>query len=414
MKVDALRPRLWVVSELYYPEQTSTGYFLTRIAEGLADSFDVSIICGQPSYSERGIKAPRFEERHGTRIHRVRATHFDKDRLLLRAINMLTLTIAIGWFALMHFRRGDRLLVVTNPPSVPMVTGLAARWRGVRSALLVHDVYPELLAATGLLTPQSLAYRLLAGLFGWAYRLFADIVVLGEDMAEIVSAKLGAASRPIHIIPNWGDADEVVPIAREANAFRREHDLDGKFVVQFSGNIGRTHDIELLLGAARLLRDVPDILFLFVGYGGKTGLLSDAGNAELANVRFLPRQPREKLGQMLAASDVTVISFIDGMYGISVPSRMYNVMSAGVPIIASAEPRSALARTVAGLGAGWVLEERNAEGLAALIRSLATTDGLAQTRQRGAAGRAGVEAHYVLPVILDQYRALFANRPKQP
>jgi len=83
------RQRLWVVSELYYPEQTSTGYFLTCIAEGLAPDFDVRVICGQPTYSERGHNAPRREIRNGTIIHRMRATHFDKDRLFLRFINLI-------------------------------------------------------------------------------------------------------------------------------------------------------------------------------------------------------------------------------------------------------------------------------------------------------------------------------------
>ncbi|MCH2486795.1 MAG: hypothetical protein MK010_03505, partial [Erythrobacter sp.] len=78
------KPRLWVVSELYYPEQTSTGYFLTRIAEGLTDAFDVQVICGKPSYSERGVATLRREHRKGTTIHRMWATHFNKDRLALR------------------------------------------------------------------------------------------------------------------------------------------------------------------------------------------------------------------------------------------------------------------------------------------------------------------------------------------
>lgn len=402
------RPRLWVVSELYYPEQTSTGYFLTRIAEGLADSFDVRVICGQPSYSERGMRAPTEEMRNGTRIHRMRATHFDKDRLILRAVNMLTLTVAVFLFALRRVKGGDRVLVVTNPPSVPILLGLIAKWKRARPALLVHDVYPEVLAASGILAPGSLPYRLLMRLFSWAYTQFDDIVVLGQDMSDVASTKLGAAVRAIHVIPNWGDTDEIVPIPKNRNAFRRDHWLDGKFVVQFSGNIGRTHDIELLLDAADLLLDVPDVVFLFVGYGGKSGLLADASKAARPNVTFLPRQPREKLGEMLAASDVTIIPFVDGMLGLSVPSRMYNVLAAGVPIIAAADPRSELAQTVERLGAGWVLDVRSPAALAALIRQLASDPARREAQERGAAGRKGVERDYTLPTVLEMYRKLFA------
>ncbi|HST35274.1 MAG TPA: glycosyltransferase, partial [Allosphingosinicella sp.] len=186
-----MKPRLWVVSELYYPEQTSTGYFLTRIAEGLAGNFEVRVLCGQPTYSEHGARARRRERHGGVAIHRLRATHFSKDRLALRALNLVTLSISAFFHGLFHFRRGDRVLAVTNPPSMPIAIGLAARLRGCRTILLVHDVYPEVLAAAATLRPDSFAYRALARLFGRTYRSFDRIVVLGRDMREVVARKLG-------------------------------------------------------------------------------------------------------------------------------------------------------------------------------------------------------------------------------
>lgn len=404
-----MKARLWIVSELYYPEETSSGYFLTHIGEGLASDYDVGAVCAQPSYSERGIRAPRYEERHGVRIHRVLSTHFDKDRLALRAVNLVTFTLSVFWFALRQFRKGDRLLVVTNPPTVSILVGLVSRWRGCRSLFLVHDVYPEFLVATNVLKPGSAATRLLERLFAWTYRLYDEVVVLGRDMKQVVGRKLGDRGDGIEIIPNWGDVDEIAPIERERNAFRKEHELDGKFVVQFSGNIGRSHDVELVLGAARALQDDPRVVFLFVGYGGKSALVQQATRAGLGNVVFLPRQPREKLGEMLSSSDATVISFVDGMYGLSVPSRMYNVMAAGVPIVAVADPRAELSLTVAEGGAGWVLEPRTSAGLAELLRRLVTPEGQAEARDRGAAGRALVERRFTLAAVLDGYRAVFAR-----
>lgn len=398
-----VRSRLWIVSELYYPEQTSTGYFLTRIAEGLARDYEVHVVCGQPSYSERGMRAPAYEERSGTRIHRIPASHFDKDRLVLRVINLLTFTFAVFWFALLRFRGGDKLLVVTNPPTVPLAVGVVARMKACDAALLVHDVYPELLAATDVLRSASPTYRALALLFSWTYRLFDPIIVLGRDMAEIVTRKVGENERQIRLIPNWGDVDEIQPILPEENPFRHRHDLDGKFVVQFSGNIGRSHDVELLLDTARRLREEERIVFLFVGYGGKSGLVIDAEREGLKNVRFLPRQPRESLGEMLAASDATIISFVDGMYGLSVPSRMYNVMAAGAPIVAAAHSESELAMTVREGGAGWVLEERTPEELATLIHRLAS-DRTGESRRRGEAGRALVLERFTLERVLRLYR----------
>src|SRR5687767_11229801 len=123
---DAERPRLWVISELYYPEETSTGYYLTRIAEGLTDKFDVKVISGQPNYSARGTNAPRTEMRNGVEIHRVAGTTLDKNVILFRLINMATLGISVLTKSISRFRSGDRVLVVTNPPSMPFVVAVAA------------------------------------------------------------------------------------------------------------------------------------------------------------------------------------------------------------------------------------------------------------------------------------------------
>ena len=246
--------RLWIVSELYYPEETSTGYFLTRIAEGLAPHYDVRVICGQPTYSEHRIRAARCEERNGVHINRLRSTHFGKDRLVLRAVNILTLTWAATWFALINFRRRDRILIVTNPPTLPLPIGLIARWKKMRSHLLVHDVYPDILAVTGVLRSSGLPYRMLDRMFCLIFQLYGSVIVLGRDMAEVVTAKLGDSGAKLSIITNWGDVDEVVPVARDANIFLKINELKAPCIIQFSGNIGRTHDIDIILKAADRLK----------------------------------------------------------------------------------------------------------------------------------------------------------------
>ncbi|MBJ7498543.1 MAG: glycosyltransferase family 4 protein [Sphingopyxis sp.] len=404
--------RLWVVSELYYPEQTSTGYFLTRIAEGLATSMPVEVVCGQPTYSEHGVRAPAREERGGVRIHRVRATHFGKDRLLMRALNIVTLTLSVAWFALFHFRRGDRLLIVTNPPTLPPLVGLIARWKGMDAHLLVHDVYPEVLAATGFMRRDSLPYRLLERLFSATFALYGSIVVLGRDMADLVHQKLRGAHRRITIIPNWGDVDEVVPLVREENPFFDLNRIDAPCVIQFSGNIGRTHDVETIIAAARRLGTRDDILFVFAGYGGKTDVIGQAiASGELPNIRLLPRQPRELLGPMLASATATIISFVDEMKGLSVPSRMYNVLSAGTPIIAIADADSELALVVGEEKAGWVLPTGDAEALLTLIMRIASPAGAEEAARFGANGRAAVEARYTFESVVARFRSLIEAEP---
>lgn len=399
------KKKLWVVSELYYPELTSTGYFLTKIAEGLSEEFSVSAVCGQPNYAERGVHAPTRETHNKVDVHRLWSTKFARGNTFLRIINMVTFSASVLIFALFNFARGDQVLVVTNPPSVAPVVGLAAVLRRCKATLLVHDVYPEVLATAGGLKRTGPVYRFLFWLFSRSYALFDSVVVLGRDMKDIVSNKRSSRQGALNIITNWADIDEVIPISRENNDLRFRMKLGNKFIVQFSGNIGRTHDLEIILSAANILKQYRDIAFLFVGEGFQSELVQAQANASKAgNLHFLPRQPRNKLNAMLAASDVTIIPFIDGMYGLSVPSRMYNIMAAGVPIIAIADRKSELALTITENCAGWVLAERSPESLAKLISQLATQDGRAMTKLRGANGRRAAETKYPFEAVLDGYR----------
>lgn len=403
----AVKPRLWVLSELYYPEQTSTGYFLTKIAEGLASDFDVQAICGQPSYSERGIKAPTSERHNDVDIHRMKATHFDKDKLFFRLINAVTMTLATSWFLLRQLRGGDQLLVVTNPPTLPPIAVAIARIKGCRSLLLVHDVFPESLAATKMLSRSSILFRLMSAAMRTTYRAFDKVIVLGRDMRQLVHDLYDVPTGRIAIIPNWGDSDEVVPVDRASNAFALQYNLVDKVVIQFSGNIGRTHDIGSLIHVAGKLRHLDQLVFLFVGYGGKTPLIEQAITLDkLTNIVFAPRQPREMLGAMLACADATVIAFEEEMLGISVPSRMYNVMSAATPIIAMADPKSELSLCVAESDSGWVVPAGDREMLQSIIETIARDPQAAKSREKGRNGRATVQKRYTIEAILDQYRAV--------
>ncbi|MCU0239126.1 MAG: hypothetical protein MUC29_06765, partial [Pyrinomonadaceae bacterium] len=142
-----LDSRLWVVTELYFPEMTSTGYYLTAIAEGLTDSFEVKALCGQPNYSARGVRAESHEIHNDVEIFRCLGTTLDKNVIPFRLINMLTLSASILFKALFNFQKGDQVLVVTTPPSLPFITAFASLIKGASYTLLIHDNYPEILIA---------------------------------------------------------------------------------------------------------------------------------------------------------------------------------------------------------------------------------------------------------------------------
>ncbi|MCG9894826.1 MAG: hypothetical protein MH204_05070, partial [Fimbriimonadaceae bacterium] len=122
--------RVHVVSELYYPEGSSTGRILTRLAEGLAEDREVHALCCRPTYESRGEAVPTTEVHKGVHIRRVASTTFDKNRLVGRAFNALSATASMFLGGLKTFRRGDVVLTVTNPPTMPFVVSAAARLKG--------------------------------------------------------------------------------------------------------------------------------------------------------------------------------------------------------------------------------------------------------------------------------------------
>ena len=397
--------RVWIVSELFYPEQTSTGYFVTRIAEELARGYDVGVIAGQPTYAARGQLAPRRERWNGMDVVRVWSTRLDKDRLPLRALNVATLTASLSLAALRRIRRGDVVLFVTNPPTVPFALAAACRLRGATPLLLVHDVYPHAAAAAGMLRRGSLLWRVGLAFNRRLYRAVKKVIVIGRDMGRLAQEVSGGRADVV-FIPNWADVDEVWPAPRQENPILRARGLEGKFVVQYAGNMGRTHALELLAEAARRLRDRSDIHFLFAGFGAKRAWLESALR-DAPNATVLPRQERGALSDLLNACDLSVIAFQPGMSGVSVPSRMYNVLASGRPLLAVADADSELALLIDEEQVGWRVPPGDADALTARIEHAAShPDEVAAMGQRA---RVVAEGKYTLAQIGKRYRALVAD-----
>src|SRR5688500_836838 len=168
---------------------TSTGYYLTKIAEGLTDSFDVKVRCGQPNYFARGTRAPGREFQHKVEIFRAFGTTLDKNIIPFRIINMLTLSFSIFIKALVGFRKNDDILVVTTPPSLPFVTALASIIKKSKYTLLIHYNYPGILIAAGKTPKNSFIVKLLNKANKWLYSRAKKIIVVGQDMKHLVEQK---------------------------------------------------------------------------------------------------------------------------------------------------------------------------------------------------------------------------------
>src|SRR5687767_6493581 len=397
------RRRLWVISELYYPEETSPGYYFTRIAEGLADDFDVKVLCGQPTYSARGIVAPRHEIHNGVEILRASGTRLDKNVIPFRVLNMLTLGLSVLIKGLINFRKGDLVLVVTTPPSMPFVAALAALIMGASYTLVIHDNYPEILVATGKTKPDSLLVNLISFANRWLYKSAAKIVVVGRDMHELLSRKTEGLNIPIVNIPNWAELESVSPTDRDDNKLLQDLGLTNKLVFLYAGNMGHPNDMESIVECAVKLRGHPDIHFIFLGAGVKRKWLEKTvGKQKLENVTILDPRPRREQNVFLNACDVAIVSLIANMVGVSMPSRTYNILAAGKPILALTESGSEIARVVEEENVGWIVPPGDAERLEETV--LAIRHDRPKLKVMGAAARAAALRTYSLDTALEKYK----------
>ncbi len=369
--LEAGRPTLWVVSELYYPEETSTGYYMTRTAEGLTDCFTVKALCGQPNYSSRGTRAPKHEIRRNVEIFRAAGTTLNKNVIAFRLINMVTLSISIFFKAIFRFQPGDQVLVVTTPPSLPFVVAVAALIRGASYTLVIHDNYPEILFAVGKLSRRSMIATVLNFSNRWLYKHARKLVAVGRDMEKLLLTKSEGLDIPVTVIQNWAELESVHPEPRDSNQLLKELGIVDKFVFLYAGNMGHPNDVETIIETARRLRDRPEFHFLFLGTGVKEKMIRSAVKDHgLENVEILSPKPRSEQVIFLNACDVALVSLVDNMLGVSMPSRTYNILAAGKPMLALTDPASELATVIDEDRVGWHIRPGKADEMTQTILDL--------------------------------------------
>ena len=398
------KQRLWVVSELYFPEETSTGYYMTRIAENLTDDFDVKALCGQPNYSARGVRAPKREIRNDVEIYRAGGTTLNKNVIAFRLINMLTLGVSTFFRALISFKRGDRILVVTTPPSLPFVVAIAALLKGANYILLIHDNYPEILFAVGKSRQGSTLANVLNFCNRWLYKNATKIIAVGRDMQRLLESKTVGLDPSITVIQNWAELETVRPEPRDDNALLEELGIGDKLVFLYAGNMGHPNDIETLIEAAKQLLPEGEFHFVFLGTGVKEPWLrNEVEKFGLNNVTLLSPKPRSEQITFLNACDIGLVSLVEKMSGVSMPSRTYNILAAGKPILALAEPESELAIVIDEDQVGWHIRPGDVDGLIALIFQI--RERRSELKEFEARSRRSALEKYSLEVAVEKYRA---------
>ena len=363
---------LWVITELYYPENNQTGYYMTGIAEGLTRNFNVRVICGQPNYAARGTCAAKREIHKTVEIFRVWSTTLNKDVIFLRLINMLTIGFSIFIKILVSIKKNEEILVVSAPPILPFIAAFAAKLRGSKYSLIIQDKYPETLIAVGKANQNSLFVKILNRLNIWLYQGAKNIIVVGRDMQALVKNQLDQypykKNPSVEVIQNWASLEEIEPLPRNENELLDELKIADKFVFLYAGNMGHPQDIESIVICAENLKTDDRFHFLFIGSGVKKKWLEiQIKEKRLINVTVLPPRSREQQKIFLNACDVGLVPLVRKMRGVAMPSRTYNLMAAGKPILALTENNSEVAKVIEDDQVGWYVAPDDPEALQKIV-----------------------------------------------
>lgn len=275
------------------------------------------------------------------------------------------------FFYLFRWKRPERILVVTNPPTAPIITALIARIRSIPFYILIFDLYPDALMQAGFVENKNYLFRIWNRINPWVFTKAEKIFTLSESMKEAVLKYMPDQRSNVKVIHNWADVSYIRPIPKSENSFLKKHSLSGKKIILYSGNMGLTHDLESLVGAAEILRSQNDLCFVLIGDGGKKSALQKmVSSRKLDNVLFLPYQDAIDFPRAMASADIGVVTLGRGAEGISVPSKTYINLAAGLCLLAIAPKNSELSRLIETHQAGIICEPGDAMGVAEAIGSL--------------------------------------------
>jgi glycosyltransferase involved in cell wall biosynthesis len=376
-----------LLNRFYWPDVGATSQMLTDLAEDLASNgWTVTVVTSRSQYDGGRIARPTRETRNGVTIVRVRGTSLGRHTAAGRLSDAVTYMAGAMW-TLLRISRPAVIVSMTDPPLLVSVAAVAAKLRRARMVHWVQDLYPQIAAGLGAIRSDGLVFRATDFVARRAHAACDLVVTLGPRMRE-ASLAAGSAADRTRVIHNWADARAIAPLDERENEFLGEHQLAGKFVVLYSGNAGRAHTFDAVLGAMRRLRDDPGIVFVFVGGGGQWGVLRGLVEREaLPNARFMGYVPRERLSHSLSAASLSLVTESPNAEGFLVPSKVYGILASGRPVVFVGSPTSDVARIVRGGECGFVVAPDDPGALVDVIMRLRHSHGL-----RSALGRRARQA----------------------
>jgi glycosyltransferase involved in cell wall biosynthesis len=339
----------------------STGYLMVDIVNAFAQKYDeVVLLAGGIGEMDRPLC---------DKVKVDRVCVYDRSSTIKR----LRTWLKCYWQIKKKIRndyKNYEVVYVTNPP----MSYFTALHTETPFSIVVYDIYPDALKNIGI-KPTNPIYKI------WTKRnkkIFArakKVVVLSEGMAKVLSQYM--PQEDITVIPNWAGSDNFAPLPKKENAFAKEHGLEDKFVVMYSGNMGFTHSVDVLVDVAEKVKNNDKIHFLLVGDGQKRPIIENRiKESGLTNCTVLGWQPVEVLPQSFACADIGVITLNEDSAAVSVPSKTYNLLAVGAPLLCICPQESEMTSLVKKYENGRCFQASQVNEMTEFILQVASDEGL--------------------------------------
>ena len=412
------KKKLLIYAHYYIPDTASTGQILRELAEGMLDKFDITVICVVPSYLgtiEDKYKTQKYyeEEINGVKILRIRVPEFSKTNKKSRVKNIVSYFFgAMG--ATFKVGRMDYVLSISQPPILGGLLGVWGKWvKHAKYIYNIQDFNPEQVLAVGY-TKSKLITNAMMWFDKFSCKRSDLVITVGRDLVETVENRFKGKRVPKTVmINNWVDENEIYPLD-ESNerviAFKKKYDLNGKFVIMYSGNIGLYYDLENLIKIVEKIKpatktaDGREVIFAFVGAGSVLDkLVLYVKEHHMDNVAFIPYQDKADLIYSLNAGDVHWCVNAKGIKGVSCPSKAYGIMAAAKPVIGVLESGTEVRRLVEECRCGKCCEPGNYMKVEEIIRWYIENAENDEVKQMGMNGRKYLEEKLTRNVSVQRY-----------
>ena len=364
---------LLIFSQTFVPDPAAVGQYMADVAIEMARrGHRVRVYASARGYEDPTLRYPRRENLAGVDVRRLAFTSFGKKNLLTRIIGTASFLIQCFFIGLFTRPLGG-IFFSTSPPMI----GFTACWLGllrrVPVAYWAMDLNPDQLIVMGKIKAHSLRARLLEAVNRFILRRSAVIFALDRFMAERLNGRGNFAAK-IRIDPPWPHDSVIEPLEHRDNPFRIHHQLEGKFVIMYSGNHGMGTPVTTVLEAAAQFREDKRLVFMFIGGGvGKCEVEFCIKDRRLTNVVSLPYQPLADLKYSLSAADVHLVSLGENMVGIIHPCKIYGAMAVGRPILFVGPRPSHITDIFDSSPIGWQVAQGDVAGCIATIRRILST-----------------------------------------